>query len=374
MQVKAVQKFKRLIDGGNTPMKSILGEGLEPHFVQPPLSMQTTDDIDELASDNFESYLDSSTPVQESSKIVGGDAESISSHAQDSGALKRKRGSGAMVSSNSGDQSKRGSRIYDNVASKPNSPAPDTPRADTPSKQSFNEGTRGHARDPLEEETLFLFIGPSTLTGTPVDDDNKLDYFSRDAVHRSVTAPGRINNIDALADFEPPPPAAIDDVPIVSESPSAAEENIYETAYREEVERIRSRSLQLHAPTPKVYLTRRVENTDTGLSSLVRQATQSGLFREGRSTTTGETDKTNDKSQETLESGDASTTPTTSSKAASIAGTSISTRATSSPITTTATSSTTATGTSSVGEKPQGGLRSLLERVRRGSMHLNTDQ
>lgn len=51
---------------------------------------------------------------------------------------------------------------------------------------------------------------------------------------------------------EPPPP---DSIPAVCESPPAAELDIYEQAYHEEVERIRSRSM--HA---QLYLTRRVED------------------------------------------------------------------------------------------------------------------
>ncbi|KAL8710909.1 MAG: hypothetical protein Q9220_004508 [cf. Caloplaca sp. 1 TL-2023] len=70
---------------------------------------------------------------------------------------------------------------------------------------------KGHAHDPLEDH-LFLAVGP---------------YGSDEA---------------------PDPPA-------VSESPAAAETNIYETAYSEEIERIRSRS----GTGTTLYLTRRVE-------------------------------------------------------------------------------------------------------------------
>jgi hypothetical protein len=49
-----------------------------------------------------------------------------------------------------------------------------------------------------------------------------------------------------------------DDVPIVSESPGAADIDIYETAYRDEIERIRCRARK-EDNEPTVYLTRRVD-------------------------------------------------------------------------------------------------------------------
>ncbi|KUJ19870.1 BcCMK3, calcium/calmodulin-dependent protein kinase [Mollisia scopiformis] len=75
-------------------------------------------------------------------------------------------------------------------------------------------GERGHAHDPLDEQPLFLGIGAG-------GDDT----------------------------LSPPSPD------IVAESPTAAEFNIYDTAYQKEVERIRS--AQGHQAT--VYLTRRVD-------------------------------------------------------------------------------------------------------------------
>lgn len=84
---------------------------------------------------------------------------------------------------------------------------------------------KGHAHDPLQD-TLFLNIG----TGE--------DYV----------------------------PTASDDCPIVSESPSAADINVYETAYREEVDRIMKRKEGTPGRRPTLYLTRRVEN----VKSIVR--------------------------------------------------------------------------------------------------------
>ena len=76
---------------------------------------------------------------------------------------------------------------------------------------------KGQAHDPLSEEFRFLAVGP---------------------------AAGQY------------PRTPQDTPPIVSESPSAAEENIYDTAYHEEVERIRKNSRNA-----TLYMTRRVQDT-----------------------------------------------------------------------------------------------------------------
>ena len=89
-------------------------------------------------------------------------------------------------------------------------------------------GHRGHAHDPLEDQ-LYLYVGPSTFAGPS-------------------------GNADRRPSFIPDE----DDVPIVSESPGAADIDIYETAYRDEIERIRSRA-RVEDNEPSVYLTRRVD-------------------------------------------------------------------------------------------------------------------
>lgn len=89
------------------------------------------------------------------------------------------------------------------------------PQQDTP--RSHSGGEKGHAHDPMDHELLFLGIG----IGSDNDDD-------------SLEAPA---------------------FPIMAESPTAAEFNIYDTAYQKEVERIRK--AQGHRAT--VYLTRRVD-------------------------------------------------------------------------------------------------------------------
>jgi [calcium/calmodulin-dependent protein kinase] kinase len=87
-------------------------------------------------------------------------------------------------------------------------------RPDRPELHSDSSGEKGHAHDPLDEVPLFLGIGSGG--------DDSLEVPLQE---------------------------------LVAESPTAAEFNIYDTAYQEEVERIRS--AQGHKAT--VYLTRRVD-------------------------------------------------------------------------------------------------------------------
>jgi [calcium/calmodulin-dependent protein kinase] kinase len=84
-----------------------------------------------------------------------------------------------------------------------------------PELHSESSGEKGHAHDPLDGSPLFLGIGN-----------------------------GGKDHLDAPLEE------------LVAESPTAAEFNIYDTAYQEEVERIRS--AQGHKAT--VYLTRRVDS------------------------------------------------------------------------------------------------------------------
>ncbi|KKY17346.1 putative calcium calmodulin-dependent protein kinase kinase [Phaeomoniella chlamydospora] len=96
-----------------------------------------------------------------------------------------------------------------------------------------NIGRRGHAHDPLEDQ-LYLFIGPSTFAGVSEHEERRGSFMPDN-----------------------------DDVPVVSESPGAADIDIYETAYRDEIERIRARLQEegkdMEDMEPMVYLTRRVD-------------------------------------------------------------------------------------------------------------------
>jgi [calcium/calmodulin-dependent protein kinase] kinase len=117
----------------------------------------------------------------------------------------------------------------------------------------------------LEENWSYLSIGPSTYTGTSQEEE----FPASDPVPIFVEP-------DSTEDIDLP---TVDDPVIVSESPGAADFDIYETAYGKELERIRSEITQTSAgagagtgtdtgtdegaiPGPKVYLTRRVEGKD----------------------------------------------------------------------------------------------------------------
>ena len=110
-----------------------------------------------------------------------------------------------------------------------------------PELHSDSLGEKGHAHDPLDEVPLFLGIGS-----------------------------GGQDSLDA-------PPQDI-----VAESPTAAEFSIYDTAYQEEVERIRA--AQGHKAT--VYLTRRVDSKreykeDENMIDAPKQSEIEGMPHEG---------------------------------------------------------------------------------------------
>ena len=110
--------------------------------------------------------------------------------------------------------------------------AEDTASSWTPvhhARTADDTGHRGHAHDPLQDH-LYLFVGPTTLAG-PSPDSGRRGSFMPDE----------------------------EDVPIVSESPGAADIDIYETAYSDEIERIKARAREEQKEEPAVYLTRRVD-------------------------------------------------------------------------------------------------------------------
>ncbi|PGH18226.1 CAMKK/CAMKK-META protein kinase [Helicocarpus griseus UAMH5409] len=387
--VKAVRKFKRLIKlESPIPMESILGQGAESHFVQPPLSMESPEEVD------FPS-----AQVADPNSLTGAWSTHSKSGSTDSRRqflekgvymhpAMQKSASTSRLTSTQGDSFQAISSAASTTKSV--SPPPQASRANTPSKQSFSEGTRGHARDPLEEEHSFLFIGPSTFTGELKEEDEKTspDYFSR------AIASG---DSDAAPDGFPSPEMGM--VPIVSESPGASDIDIYETAYTEEVERIRKQSL-----APKVYLNRRVEGRKSSLADLLRQATIDGKSPEQRSpslaqvvtglSSTPSLSKAQNEmvTSETAAAVGSTETPSevqgaevdakakgpasepvdppqsTTSPASSTP--SLSTKATGAAVAVTGTSDATAeTVTTSTTQKSRSGLRSLLGRVRRESTH-----
>ena len=96
-------------------------------------------------------------------------------------------------------------------------------------KTADDVGHRGHAHDPLQDQ-LYLYVGPSTFAGPSMNPERRGSFMPTD-----------------------------EDVAIVSESPGAADIDIYETAYRDEIERIKARAREQQREEPAVYLTRRVD-------------------------------------------------------------------------------------------------------------------
>ncbi|PLB51822.1 kinase-like protein [Aspergillus steynii IBT 23096] len=262
--MKAVKNFKRLIDPAKAepPMQSILGQEYESHFVQPPLEMEPEEDfsVDNVPVSNKSQSLNTfDRRAQAFDNVRHGyhlqREEGSSNQPLDSGTQTRPSGdistlARSVVSGRKDSGSVRDGPIVDQSGDDMQFTVPQSPsahvslsRASSATTKRSVEGTRGHARDPLEEEFPFLFIGPSTYTGSaqPVDDDDTdMEYVCDE--------PDRISDAEAE--------------PIVSESPGAAEFDIYETAYRQEIERIRERNVPRQGTVPKVYLTRRVEGRD----------------------------------------------------------------------------------------------------------------
>ncbi|KAI9040272.1 putative calcium/calmodulin dependent protein kinase [Aspergillus affinis] len=277
--MKAVKNFKRLIDPAKAepPMQSILGQEYESHFVQPPLEMEPEEDFPMETVPEFNKSQSLNTydrRGQELDNVLQG------YHQQREGLpLNRPLDSGSQTNP-SGDvstntrsavaetkdaSSVRGGNIRDEPGDDMQPSVPQSPsthvslsRASSATTKRSVEGTRGHARDPLEEEFPFLCIGPSTYTGPAqpdADGDTDMEYVCDE--------PENISDTEAE--------------PIVSESPGAAEFDIYETAYRQEIERIRKRDVPRQGSAPKVYLTRRVEGRDD-MTKLVQQEEGSGTI------------------------------------------------------------------------------------------------
>ncbi|KAI1932427.1 hypothetical protein LOZ65_000721 [Ophidiomyces ophidiicola] len=245
--VKAVHKFKRLIEPASPRvMHSILGDDENSHFVLPPLSIGESDS---------DMHLHNRKKHKPETPVSSGNSDPI--HQLNLGVMDTEdvaKGSDSPASQTL-DYPNHPGRLGQKRA--PNSSTSDIimhqgSRTSTPSKSSVFEGTRGHARDPLEEENPYLFIGPSRfLTGDL--SGNIQDKASDD-----------IEAVDVSPDY--------DSMPIVSESPSAADIDIYEIAYREEIERISSESLEPHASVPTVYLNRRVDGKRSSLTALLERA------------------------------------------------------------------------------------------------------
>lgn len=266
-----MKKFKGLLgpSRASTPIQSILGQEYETQFVEPPMEMDPDEGVSlpSAANPNKAQSLNThNRKALERDDVVKGYhpqgrepglpslPDSNDSPSGYNAILNKstRRNSGSIRSIKMRDD------IDDLQSKSPKMPLSRT--SSTTTKRSV-EGTRGHARDPLEEECPFLSIGPSTFTGSG----------SR-ALSGTETPP-------MILDPDPSIPSEVDTItepeyPMVSESPGAADFDVYETAYRQEVERIRESTLPEPGALPKVYLTRRVDGKDE-LMKLVRETTMS---------------------------------------------------------------------------------------------------
>ena len=122
-----------------------------------------------------------------------------------------------------------------------NTQIPRTPPKPAP-HNTLNEHPKGHAHNPLEDR-LYLRVGTGTGPTSSTTDDPTL-----------------------IEDADP-------DSQFFSESPHAADLNIYDQAYREEVDRIRERHSQSGSDRePTVFLTRRVDNVKGLMGKVVERA------------------------------------------------------------------------------------------------------
>ncbi|KAL9602591.1 MAG: hypothetical protein Q9219_001735 [cf. Caloplaca sp. 3 TL-2023] len=211
--MKAVKAFKKLLDRRKPGrMNGILGR--DARLVQPPLSMlqdehstlpiRTARSVDTIDRRPVEQAL-AVEGIHNNPDIVFPSREGVNKESP-------------VVEAKSETQTSPTHQRHDNVRS-PASPTPKRdihvqPKDHRPKPNTTDDHGKGHAHNPLEDH-LFLAVGPCG------------------------------------SDKPPDPPA-------VSESPAAAETNIYETAYSEEIERIRSRS----GNGTMLYLTRRVEKKE----------------------------------------------------------------------------------------------------------------
>jgi hypothetical protein len=261
--VKAVNKFKKLVaEKRPAVMSSILGDGESPRFTQPPLAMQQSSQVPHLphktqsvtlydrravegalAVEGVHREIDLDQGPQHAAKHDDAEHRATSMlQALRSNEGGRFDGPGDSASASVEQSTGQSSQVHhllrastgeeeeeQYLAFRPKHTSSDSSRA-----RSHDEaGRKGHARDPLADQ-LYLYIGPSTFSGAS-------------------------GNADSRTSFGPS--GEEEDVLIVSESPGAADIDIYETAYLEEIERIRQRIKDegMNEEEATVYLTRRVD-------------------------------------------------------------------------------------------------------------------
>ena len=214
--MKAVKAFKRLLERKKPGrLSGILGR--DTRLVQPPISLTREENSAPHIRATRSVDTSDRRPIEQALA-----AEGVHRDPDTSSFEKATTDNEDAVVARSSENKNSPTHDRHNSVKSPTSP---TPKRDFPvhpkdhrAKPSITDDHgKGHAHNPLEDH-LYLSVGP----------------------------PGRGD------DDEPPDP------PAVSESPAAAESNIYETAYSEEIERIRSRS----GTGTTLYLTRRVEKKE----------------------------------------------------------------------------------------------------------------
>jgi len=225
--LKAVKKFKKLTAHKRPPvMSSILGDSDAARFSLPPGQLATAATAHRSQSVN----VDDRNAI-ESALVAEGVHRDVSAKVgPDSPAHRVKRKPVAAFAGGGTDEEDHAALTRLQTTFESDVEANDLPpfRSSVYHARTIDDkGRRGHAHDPLEDQ-LYLRIGPSTFAGHSVQEDSD-GLFTED-----------------------------DDAYVVSESPGAADVDIYETAYRDEIERILARA-QEQNKEPQVYLTRRMD-------------------------------------------------------------------------------------------------------------------
>jgi [calcium/calmodulin-dependent protein kinase] kinase len=207
--MKAVKKFKGLIDDHKRPagMTSTLSQGIRTLHHSSTGSLSTVDGIADPPLHKSKSTDLHDRRAVEQALAAEGVHHDI--NPPDANAL---RSMGSRVDSST---AMTDSHEQDVPHPLPKRFSSDDAHTPTVGVSRVDSHEKGHAHDPLDEEPLFLGIG------------------------------------SGAADMLEPPPQEV-----VAESPTAADFSIYDTAYQQEVDRIRA--AQGHSAT--VYLTRRVDN------------------------------------------------------------------------------------------------------------------
>ncbi|OXV09372.1 hypothetical protein Egran_02865 [Elaphomyces granulatus] len=249
--MKAANRFKRLLHGPRSPLLySILGQ--EHEFVLPPQEMSPEESINSVRR------------AFHSDQRMFRDGDMATGMPQPAPLAERGRSPKRAGSTSESSRDEIDSRHNSMVLKRPSPPL----RNDTSSSKCSisSTGTRGHARSLLQEHLLFLSIGPSRYTGSSLENPSE----------QGISVNPGMDGPDSIMDDYPEPSgeAVPTDVPVVSESPGASDIDIYETAYREQIERIKNESMEQPGAKTKVFLNRRVESKKHHLTEVLKLVQQ----------------------------------------------------------------------------------------------------